>query len=97
MREYPPVTIIAPGMVAFEPSGLMCITGWAFDLHGRPLVHGEDPQKTYRAEIARAVSAYIVARVDRAVGAAPAEGTVPLDTELQAQRETEALIGRLKQ
>jgi hypothetical protein len=102
MREYPPVTIGKPGAFVFETAGTITISGWTFDLQGRPVAPGEDAFQKYRIDLIVAAWHYLNEHFERELGLTVARVAAPEDFELvdasieiAAQRETVALLDRI--
>ncbi|WP_375199089.1 hypothetical protein [Cupriavidus metallidurans] len=102
MHEYPPVTIAKPGTFVFADPKQVTISGWTFDLHGRPVMPGEDAFQTYRTDIIVAAWHYLNEHLERSLGVTVFRTGTPDEIELvdasieiAAQRETEALLDRI--
>ncbi|WP_137924624.1 hypothetical protein [Cupriavidus sp. 2SB] len=102
MHEYPPVFVAKPGSFVFADADHVTITGWAFDLRGRPLAPGEDAFQKYHTDITIAAWHYLNEHLERSLGvtvfrtAAPDDiDLVDASIEIEAQRETEALLDRI--
>lgn len=98
---YPPVTVSKPGSFIFGEPGQLTITGWTFNLNGRPLAPGENAFETYQLDIIVAAWHHLNEHFERNLGmsvirTAPDEvQLVDATIELEAQRETVALLNRV--
>lgn len=98
---YPPVTVSKPGAFVFKEPGQLTITGWTFNLNGRPLAPEENAFEKYQFDIIVAAWHHLNEHFERNLGmsvirTAPDEvQLVDATIELEAQRETVALLNRV--
>lgn len=87
---YGPVLVVHPGLVFWTPGGWV-VTGWMFDLNGRP--DRSDWQAVYQRDCARAAAAFIA----KHLGGLQVEETAAPVSEIEAMRVTQSLLARVSQ
>ena len=98
---YPPITVSRPGSFVFGEPGQLTITGWTFNLNGRPVAPGENAFEKYQLDIIVAAWHYLNEHFERHLGftvirtGSEELQLVDATIELEAQRETAALLERV--
>ncbi|SPA25919.1 conserved hypothetical protein [Cupriavidus taiwanensis] len=98
---YPPITVSRAGSFVFGEPGQLTITGWTFNLNGRPVEPGENAFEKYQLDIIVAAWHYLNEHFERHLGITVIRTgsedlqLVDATIELDAQRETAALLERV--